>query len=281
MNLVSYRKNRSYHSKYRSEPIKKASQYLLAVTNKEKDTIKNNLRSILTKLNHQDVLMIQSNKSLWEQLMLKSDYHLRRILCKKLFNLNESHLMDALSYSSGSANQLFSKTGIPDLTRAFQIGMLFGHPWQMLNKNTPDELSYSSFSEYYYHGVAKRINFKTLGNEKSNVKSITGYVITDPQKLFRQELTPVTGRWVTTFPEMDYFEFHLTSELLLDKQTLKKILSVFPEANDVVGTYIPFRPQHTALWIMTQKPGMESQYNRIKKELAEYRYKTAFLYTKS
>ncbi|MBT2293718.1 hypothetical protein J7E73_32425 [Paenibacillus albidus] len=169
MNLVSYRKNRSYHSKYRSDPIKKASQYLLAVTNKEKDTIKNNLRSILTKLNHQDVLMIQSNKLLWEQLMLKSDYHLRRILCKKLFNLNEYHLMDALSYSSGSANQLFSKTGIPDLTRAFQIGMLFGHPWQMLNKNNPDELSYSSFSEYYYHGVAKRINFKSLGNEKSNV----------------------------------------------------------------------------------------------------------------
>ena len=273
---------------FRMEPIKLVNQFLniKKELDKEVNIEERNrkqlhaLKNKIKKLPYQDLLIIQSSNVLWEELMHNSDFHFRRFICKRIANLTEIHLMEALNYSSsGAANQLFNITNIPDLPRAFQLGVLFGHPWQIVNKKDPDELSYSSFSEYFYHGVAKRINIRTLGNEQSNVSGIAGYVITDPQELFRQEFAPITGRWVTTYHEMDYFEFHLSSEPFLDKETRMRILDVFPEAKDIIRTYIPFRPDFKALWIMIPKPGKEIEYNRIRKELVEYRYETASLYS--
>lgn len=270
----------------RKTPLYKVEEYLAVIEVRQTMSTQNYKlinklkRSIKEEFNYRDLLIIQSSPIFWERLMQDPDFHFRRFICKKMNNLTEAHLMEALNYSSGAANQLFHKTGIPDLTRAYSLGVVFGHPWQIVNKKDPDEFSYTAFSEYFFDGVAKRIRIKEVGMERSKVTSISGYVITDPKELFPLEPAPVTGRWVTTYREMDYFEFHLLYEPLIDREARKRILNVFPEAHDIMTTHIPFRPGHRALWVMFQKDGKTNEYAAILKELTDYRKGSVHYYSK-
>lgn len=263
------------YSAYRSSPVQIIKEYLDAV--KLADVRQSELTSRKAKildLDYRDLLIAQSSTERWEKMMNDPDIYFRRALCKKAYRLTDTDIMRALSLSSGAANNLFHLSDMPKWPRPLQLGVLFNHPWQLVNKKDPDEYSYSEATEYYYSGVAKRIHIKNLGYERPSVMSIAGYVITDPQELFPQECSPVTGRWVTTFPEMDYFEIHLNHEPLMDKVTQKRILNVFPIANDVITTYLPFRPKKRSLWIITPKKGRMNEYFGILNELTEYRDKT-------
>src|SRR5690606_7727406 len=96
--------------------------------------------------------------------------------------------------------------------------------------------------EYFNPGVSKRIDITEILSERNRIKSISGFVVLNPQLLFQQE-DAVTGRWVTTYPELDYFEFHLTYEPLMDRALKKAIVSLFPNAKYIVTTFRPFKPE--------------------------------------
>ncbi|MEC0269698.1 hypothetical protein [Paenibacillus anseongense] len=273
--------NNKYRESYRNTPLSIMEEYLNAIRNATpKDYQQTNQKALikakkaLKRLDYRDMLILQSSEKNWLTLMNDPDMYLRRIFCKNLYNLSESDLMDVLNIQSGTANNLFNLTSMPVMPRPFQLAILFNHPWQVVNKKNPDEFSYSAPTEYFFEGVAKRDHIKDLNNERFIVKSIDGYVITDPQEIFPLESSPITGRWVTTYREVDYFEFHLRHEPVMDKATQKKILNAFPFANDVIVTYTPFRPEIRSLWVMIPKNERMDEYLGILHELAEYRDKT-------
>lgn len=228
----------------------------------------------LCRLDYVDVLALQNSFELWHALMNDPDLYFRRTLCRKLFNLSEPDVAEALGYSAtraGAAHNLFNSSGMPHWPRPFKLSILLNHPWQLVNKNDPEEFSYSSPAEYFDPGVAKKIHIKDLSKERAQVKSIAGFVILNPQEVFSLETPPVTGRWVTTYPEMDYFEFHLHHEPVMDKALQKRILNVFPFANDVITTYVPFRSNMRSLWIMMPKAGREQDYKGLITEFKGFR----------
>ncbi|MEI2400107.1 hypothetical protein [Paenibacillus phytohabitans] len=228
----------------------------------------------LCRLDYMDVLALQNSIELWHLLMNDPDLYFRRTLCRKLFNLSEPDVAEALGYSAiraGAAHNLFNSSGMPHWPRPFKLSILLNHPWQLVNKIAPEEFSYSSPSEYFDPEVTKKIYIKDLFREKTQVRSIAGFVILNPQELLPLELPPLTGRWVTTYPEMDYFEFHLNHEPILDKAFKKRILSVFPFAKDAITTYVPFRSKMRSLWIMMPKVGREQDYNGLITEFKGFR----------
>lgn len=70
---------------------------------------------------------------------------------------------------------------------------------------------------------------------------------------------------------MDYFEFHLHHEPVMDKALQRRILNAFPFANDVITTYVPFRSKMRSLWIMMPKVGREQDFKGIITELKGFR----------
>ncbi|MGE7057262.1 hypothetical protein ACQKI4_32435, partial [Paenibacillus glucanolyticus] len=95
---------------------------------------------------------------------------------------------------------------------------------------------------------------------------------TDAQRLLEQAGPLTTGRWVTTYPELDYFEFHLPNEPVLHKAKRKDILNAFPFATHLMTTYTRFRSERS-LWVMGPKPGKQQEYQQILMEL-EFRDQT-------
>ncbi|TJY42670.1 hypothetical protein E5161_07415 [Cohnella pontilimi] len=264
--------DQKHYQLFRIEPLRIVNDYLNAAQRANvREAELSVKREAVKKLSYRDLLIVQSSSELWHQLMGSLDVQMRRWVCKNLYKLSEPKLMKELKFSKAAAHNLFDDTDWPERPRPFQLGVLFNHPWQLVNEKNPDAFSYSESAEYFITGAAKRTNIQELAAQRAQVISIAGFVITDPQELFPQESSPVTGRWVTTYPEMDYFEFHLSREPLLDKNTQKKILNVFPVANDVITTYTPFRPNKRSLWVMMPKAGRMNEYHGILNELIEYR----------
>ena len=71
-----------------------------------------------------------------------------------------------------------------------------------------------------------------------------------------------TGRWVTTYPEMEYFEFHLPTSPLFIKRDIR---NAFPFATHLVTTYTI--PIGRSLWVMGPKPGRHQKYQQILMEI--------------
>jgi hypothetical protein len=201
----------------------------------------------------------------------------RRRLCTRLFNLSGTKIGIELNRSSGAISNLFEDDTLPQWPRPFQLSVLFDHPWQLVNKTNPDEYSFFESPEFFEDGVANRIEIWSLMDDLSKVKSIRGYVITNPGEMFSDKSSPITGRWVSTYPEFDYFEFHLNSEPLIDNKFRKGILEIFPTAKYVLTTYRPFKPVHKrSLWVIIPKNKSLGSYQGMLHELKEHREKTEF-----
>lgn len=221
-------------------------------------------------LKYKDMLILQSNRSLWEQLLTDPDPIFRRQLCTQAYKITQKQISHNVSGSTKTGFSLINYTLRPDHLITFILAIMFNVPWQIIVEKEPVEHSFNEYTEYYLDGSAKRISIEALYEEKDRIRrNITGYVITDAQRLLEQAGPLTTGRWVTTYPEMDYFEFHLSSEPVLHKAKIKEILNAFPFATHLVTTYTPFRSERS-LWVMGPKPGKHQEYQQILMEL-EYR----------
>lgn len=232
------------------------------------------IQETVLELNYHELLIIQSSIECWEKLMYDPDVNFRRMLCLKLFNLKQVNIMQELGISDGAASNLFNKATMPDMPRPFQLSILFNHPYQLINLKNPVKDSFRESPEYFYHGVSKSIGIKELPAERTNVTSIRGYVITDPQVLFNKESDRISGRWVTTYHEFDYFEFHLNNEPLIDKELRKRICELFPQAKHLVTTFLPFKRNFRSLWVIIPKGKSRNSYIGILHELKVYRDQT-------
>lgn len=270
--------NRESYKMTRKDTLQVFKDYIEVITHKESidwDVVKK--KEALLALSHNELLIIQSSSKRWEQLLNNSDVNFRRAICAKLFNLERVDIMRELNLSDGAVSNLFNKATMPVWPRPFQLSVLLDHPWQLINKENPVPYSYSESPEYFNEGVSKHVHLKDLSNERFNVRSIYGYVILNPQELFQQESRPIAGRWVTTYPEFDYFEFHLNYEPLIDKVIRKGILELFPQAKHMITTFRPFKPTgKRSIWIIIPKKQDIGSYQGIIHELKEYRDDTEY-----
>ncbi|OMD92780.1 hypothetical protein [Paenibacillus odorifer] len=224
-----------------------------------------------------ELLILQSTKKYWEILMSDPSLNFRRQLCAKLYNLQRVNFEEELNLTSGAVSNLFNGSTMPKWPRPFQLSVFFNHPWQLINYGSPDPYSFQESPEYFEEKVSKKIPLSDLSNERTRVSSIRGYVIVDAQKLFPQESSVITGRWVTTYPEFDFFEFHLNSEPLVDNVLRADLLKFFPLAEDVITTYRPFKPSvKRALWVIIPKNKTLPSYAGMIHELKVFREYTEF-----
>ncbi|NGM83951.1 hypothetical protein G5B47_16150 [Paenibacillus sp. 7124] len=226
---------------------------------------------------HYELLILQSSIEHWKILMSDPSLTFRRELCAKLYKLKNTDIMNELELSSGAVSNLLKKSTLPIWPRPFKLTVLFGHPWQLINYESPDPNSLPESPEYFEEGVSQHVHLKELAKKRSEVSSIRGYVIADALELFKQESTAVTGRWVTTYPEFDYFDFHLNHEPLIDNVLRGALKELFPLAKHVITTYRPFKPESKrALWVIVPKDETLPSYAGMLHELKEYRERTEY-----
>lgn len=255
--------NSDLYSLFRAEPIQKAQKYIKSNDSQIKGVLKRYLRS----LNYKDMLVIQSDRSLWEQLLMDPDPLFRRQLCTQAYKITQEQISHNVSGSTKTGFALINETLKPDNFNTFVLAIMCNVPWQIITEKEPVEYSFESYTEYFLDGSAKRISIEALYEEKDRVgRNILGYLITDAQRLLEQATPLTTGRWVTTYPEMEYFEFHLPNEPSLHKATKRDIRNAFPFATHLVTTYTPFRSGRS-LWVMGPKPGRHQKYQQILMEI--------------
>ncbi|MNO15648.1 hypothetical protein D3C76_53170 [compost metagenome] len=251
------------YSLYRAEPIHKAQKYISS----EDSTKKGELKRYLKSLKYTDLLAIQSNRKLWEKLLLDRDPLFRRQLCYHAYKITQEQIAQNISGSTKTGFALINETLKPDYLNTFVLAVMFNVPWQIIIEKKPVEYSFNQYTEYYLDGSAKKISVESLYEEKDRVgRNIVGYLIKDAQRLIEQAEPLTTGRWVTTYPELDYFEFHFPNEPVLHKAKRKEILSAFPFATHLITNYTPFRSGRS-LWVMGPKPGKHHDYQQILTEL--------------
>ncbi|MBG9734956.1 hypothetical protein [Paenibacillus alvei] len=256
-------KTHDLYSRYRAEPIQEAQKYISSDDSRQKGELKRYLKS----LKYKDLLTIQSNRRLWEQLLLDPDPLFRRQLCSQSYKITQKQIAQNISGSTKTGFALINETLKPENFYTFVLAVMFNVPWQIIIEKKPVEYSFNQYTEYFLDGSAKRISVEALYKEKTRVsRNIVGYLITDAQRLIEQAGHLTTGRWVTTYPELDYFEFHCLSEPVIDNAKKKEILNAFPFATHFVTTYTPFRSERS-LWVMGPKPGKLQDYEQILMEL--------------
>ena len=236
----------------------------------------NQCKDEIRSLHYNELLILQSSIEIWNKLMSDSDLNFRRFILAKVNNLTPSNIKDELAITNGAVSNLFNKATVPKWPRPYQLSILMNHPWQLVNKVYPDPISYEEWPEYLQGGIPKQTSILELFDERSNVKSISGYIITDPALLFPDESGPITGRWVTTYLEYDYFEFHVTKEPIVDMPLQTEIQKLFPQAEYIYTTVLPYKPKKRAIWIIIPKNKKVGSYYGMLHEFRRYRKGTEF-----
>ncbi|MGG1597809.1 hypothetical protein [Paenibacillus naphthalenovorans] len=242
------------------QPLKKADQLLKAKDPKITTDLKN---YFLKTANFSLLFRVQMKQKLWEDLLSFPDVFFRRLVCANAYNLSEKMISEAIGISTGSAHNLLNNSREPSYNIIHTFAVMVNVPWQLLIEERPVEKSYSAPTEYFYNGSAEEKQIEELLEERSKVSSIKGYQILNPEYLFDREPEQVTGRWVRSLAEMEYFEFHLDREPVLHKQKIEEIFKLFPFATHLVTTYTPFRQNKRSLWVLGPKPGKEKKYQDL------------------
>ncbi|KRE50637.1 hypothetical protein [Paenibacillus sp. Soil724D2] len=251
----------SANDEYWNLPILKAREFL-STTDKIK---KAECRTYLLKANYRLLFRIQIYKSLWEQLLLYPDVFFRRLLYANSYDLSQQMISEGTGIASGTAHNLLNTSKQPPLSVLHTYAVMCNVPWQTLVEQIPHEKSFSVPTEYWFYGAADEKRIDELNEEKNRVLSIRGYVINDPLSLFEGENCPITARWVRSYPEMEYLEFHLSHEPALYPQKKNIIRNMFPFATHLVTTYTPLRPNRRSFWILGPKPKKETAFEELLK----------------
>ncbi|MGE7057133.1 hypothetical protein ACQKI4_31765, partial [Paenibacillus glucanolyticus] len=175
---MSNNDNNSYQI-YRAFSLQEAHNYISIEDSREKGELKHYLKSI----KYKDMLILQSNRSLWEQLLRDPDPIFRRQLSTQLYKITQEQIAHSVSCSTKTGFSLINYTMRPDNLIIFILAIMFNVPWQIIVEKEPVEFSFKEFTEYHLNGTAKRISVEALYEEKDRVgRNITGYLITDAQR---------------------------------------------------------------------------------------------------
>ncbi|OMD31923.1 hypothetical protein BSK66_12530 [Paenibacillus odorifer] len=243
------------------QPVRKAQELLNTTDNKSKAEC----RSYILDANYRLLFRIQNYKSLWEQLLLYPDVFFRRQLYANWFGLSQQMIRKGTGIASGTVHNLLKTSHQPPLSVIHTYAVMCNVPWQTLVEQKPDEKSFYLPSEYWFNGASVEKRIEELNAERDQVRGIRGYWINDPLPLFEGEKSPITVRWVNSYPEMEYFEFHLNHEPALYPQKRNLIQKMFPFATHLVTTYTPLRPYKRSFWILGPKSNKQTAFAELLK----------------
>lgn len=195
-------------------------------------------------LPYYELLIMQSSIKRWETLMSDPSLYFRRSLCAATYNIKQNDIAIELGISEGAVSRLFNEDKMPKWPKPFLIGVLLDHPWQLNNMIEPDTDSFRISPEYFYPGLLKQVDIKEINKEREKTRSISGFKVLNPHVLFQRETGAIAVRWVTTYPELDYLEFHLTYDPLLDHVLRDTISNFFPQAKYILKTFRPLKPNY-------------------------------------
>ncbi|MGG6311882.1 hypothetical protein [Paenibacillus macerans] len=247
------------------QPVRKAQELLNTTDNIRKAEC----RSYILSANYRLLFRIQNNKTLWEQLLMYPDVFFRRQLYAKWFSLSQQMIQKGTGIASGSVHSLLNSSRQPPLSLIHTYAVMCNVPWQTIVEEKPNEESFSVPTEYWFNGASVDKGIEELNAERNQVRSIRGYWIRDPHPLFEGENSPITARWVNSYLEMEYFEFHLNHEPSLYPQKRNIIQNMFPFATHLVTTYTPLRPHKRSFWILGPKPNKRTAYEELLKVIEE------------
>lgn len=251
------------------QPVRKAQELLNTTDNKSRAEC----RSYILDANYRLLFRIQIYKSLWEQLLLYPDIFFRRQLYAKSFGLSQQMIKEEIGVASGTAHNLLNATQEPPLSVVLSYAVMCNVPWQTIVEENPDEKYFSTPTEYWFNGASVEKRIDELNEERNQVQSIRGYWIIDPLLLFEGENNPITARWVRSYPEIEYLEFHLNHEPSLYPQKRTNIKKMFPFATHLVTTYTPLQPLHKrSFWIVGPKPKKQTAFEEFLKVIEKRQY---------
>ncbi|MGO4548093.1 hypothetical protein AB4Z29_25230 [Paenibacillus sp. 2TAB23] len=205
-------------------------------------------REDILSLPYYELLIMQSSLVRWETLMNDPNLYFRRALCAATYNIKQNDIAIELGISEAAVSRFFNEDKMPKYPKPFLISVLLDQPWQLINMKTPDFDSFKSSPEYFYPGLLKQVDIKEINKEREKTRSISGFKILNPQVLFHQETDAIAGRWVTTYPELDYLEFHLAYDPLVDHVLRDAVASRFPQAKYILKTFRPFKPNYNRVF---------------------------------
>lgn len=247
------------------QPILKAKE-LLHTT----DSIRRmDCRTYILNANYRLLFRVQIYQSLWEQLLLYPDVFFRRQLSANCFGLSQHMIREGTGFAAGTVHNLLNTSHQPPLNLIHTYAVMCNVPWQTLVEQKPEEKSFTSPTEYWFNGVSVEKRIDELNAERGQIRSIRGYWISDPLPLFEGEISPITARWVNSYSEMEYFEFHLNHEPALYPQKRKIIQKMFPFATHLVTTYTPLRPHKRSFWILGPKPNKQTAFAELIKVIED------------
>jgi len=251
----------SENKEYWDQPIVQAKEFL-STADKEK---KAKCRAYILKANYRLLFRIQIHKSLWEQLLQYPDIFFRRLLYANCYGLSQQMIRERTGIASGTAHKLLNASWQPPLSVIYTYAVMCNVPWQTIVEEEPNENSFVVPTEYWFSGASVEKGIDELNEERNQVRSIQGYWINNPFALFEGEHDPITARWVRSYSEMEYLEFHLNHEPALYPQKRNIISKMFPFASHLVTTYTPLRPQKRSFWIVGPKPKKEAAFSELLK----------------
>jgi hypothetical protein len=254
---------------YWDEPILKARE-LLSTT----DIIrKMECRTYILNANYRLIFRIQIHKSLWEQLILYPDVFFRRQLYANSLGLSQQMIREVTGVAAGTVHNLLNTSQQPPLSVIHTYAVMCNVPWQTIVEQNPDKKYFSTSTEYWFNGASVEKRIDELNEERNQVRSIRGYWISDPLPLFEGENSPITARWVKSYPEMEYLEFHLNHEPSLYPQKRTIIKEMFPFATHLVTTYTPLQALHKrSFWILGPKPKKQTAFEELLKVIEERQF---------
>ncbi|WP_373231958.1 hypothetical protein [Cohnella sp.] len=240
------------------QPIRKAQEFLNTTDNKKRAQC----RTYLLDANYRLLFRIQIEKALWEQLVLYPDVFFRRQLCAKSFGLSQQMIRDETDFASGTIHNLLNKSEEPPHRLVYSFAVMCNVPSDMIVEQKHDEkYIYDLPTKNWFHRALVEKRIDELNKENDQVRSIRGYRVSDPHSLFEGENSPIIARWVRSYPEMEYLEFHLNHEVALYPQKRSIIRKMFPFATHLVATYTPLQPKHKrSFWIVGPKSNKENAF---------------------
>ncbi len=248
------------HDKYWVEPIQIAKRFLSATNKIEKAKCRN----YILNANYRDLFRIQIYKSLWEQLVLYPDVFFRRQLFANSLGLSKQMIREVTGVASGTVHNLLNTSQQPPLSVVHTYAVMCNVPWQTIVEQNPNKKYFSTPTEYWFNGASVEKRIDELNEERLQVGSIRGYWINDPLLLFEGENSPITARWVRSYSEMEYLEFHLNHEPTLYPQKRDMIRKMFPFATHLVTTYRPLQPIYKrSFLVMGPKPKKQSSFEEL------------------
>lgn len=230
-------------------------------------------RNYVLNANYRDLFRIQIYKSLWEQLVLYPDVFFRRQLFANSLGLSQQMIREVTGVASGTVHNLLNTSQQPPLSVVHIYAVMCNVPWQTIVEQNPNKKYFSIPTEYWFNGASVEKRIDELNEERNQVQSIRGYWISDPLSLFEGENSPITARWVRSYPEIEYLEFHLNHEPSLYPQKRTNIKKMFPFATHLVTTYTPLQPLHKrSFWIIGPKPKKQTAFEELLKVIEKRQY---------